>query len=46
MEFIKSKTILSKVKYGNEWYGILYQMNDIIAAYKKDQKKNGQMTLF
>ncbi len=27
MEFIKSKTILSKVKYGNEWYGIDYNMN-------------------
>lgn len=27
MEFIKAKTILSKVKYGNEWYGILYNMN-------------------
>lgn len=27
-------------------YGILYQMNDIIAAYKKDKKKNEQMTLF
>lgn len=27
MEFIKSKTILAKVKYGNEWYGIDYNMN-------------------
>ena len=27
MEFIKSKTILSKVKYGNEWFGIDYNMN-------------------
>lgn len=27
MEFIKAKTILSKVKYGDEWYGIDYNMN-------------------
>ena len=27
MKFIKTKTILSKVKYGNEWYGIDYNMN-------------------
>lgn len=27
MEFIKAKTILSKVKYGSEWYGIDYNMN-------------------
>lgn len=27
MDFIKAKTILSKVKYGNEWYGIDYNMN-------------------
>jgi len=27
MEFIKAKTILSKVKYGNDWYGIDYNMN-------------------
>ena len=27
MKFIKAKTILSKVKYGNEWYGIDYNMN-------------------
>lgn len=27
MEFIKTKTILSTVKYGNEWYGIDYNMN-------------------
>lgn len=27
MEFIKSKTILSKVKYGKYWYGIDYNMN-------------------
>lgn len=27
MEFIKTKTILSKVKYGNMWYGIDYNMN-------------------
>lgn len=27
MEFIKAKTILTKVKNGNEWYGILYNMN-------------------
>lgn len=27
MEFIKSKTILSKVKYGDEWYGVNYNMN-------------------
>lgn len=27
MEFIKTKTILSKVKYGNEWFGIDYNMN-------------------
>lgn len=27
MECIKVKTILSKVKYGNEWYGIGYNMN-------------------
>ncbi|MCI9434552.1 MAG: radical SAM protein [Bacilli bacterium] len=27
-------------------YGILYQMNDIIAAYKKEKKNNEQMTLF
>lgn len=27
MEFIKVKTILTKVKYGNEWYGIDYNMN-------------------
>lgn len=27
MEFIKSKTILSKVKYGDDWYGIDYNMN-------------------
>ena len=26
MEFIKAKTILTKVKYGNEWYGIDYNM--------------------
>ena len=24
MEFIKAKTILSKVNYGNEWYGVDY----------------------
>ena len=27
MEFIKTKTILSKVKYGNNWYGVDYNMN-------------------
>ena len=27
MEFIKAKTLLKKVKYGNEWYGIDYNMN-------------------
>ncbi len=27
MEFIKAKSILSKVKYGNEWYGVAYNMN-------------------
>ena len=27
MEFIKTKTILSKEKYGNEWFGIDYKMN-------------------
>lgn len=27
MEFIKVKTILIKVKYGNEWYGVDYNMN-------------------
>ena len=27
MEFISAKTILSKVKYGNDWYGVDYNMN-------------------
>ena len=27
MEFLKAKTILSKVKCGNDWYGIDYNMN-------------------
>lgn len=27
MEFIKAKTILTKVSYGSEWYGIDYNMN-------------------
>lgn len=27
MEFINAKTILTKVKYGDEWYGIDYNMN-------------------
>lgn len=27
MEFISAKTILTKVKYGNKWYGIDYNMN-------------------
>lgn len=27
MEFLKTKTILTKVKYGNEWYGVDYNMN-------------------
>ncbi len=27
MKYIKAKTILTKVKYGNEWYGIDYNMN-------------------
>lgn len=27
-------------------YGILYNMNDIIKAYKKETKSNEQMTLF
>lgn len=27
MEFIKTKTILSKVKYGSQWYGIDYNIN-------------------
>lgn len=27
MEWISTKTILSKVKYGNDWYGIDYNMN-------------------
>lgn len=27
MEYIEAKTILSKVKYGSEWYGIDYNMN-------------------
>ena len=27
MEFVKAKTILAKVKDGNEWYGIDYNMN-------------------
>lgn len=27
MEFISTKTILTKVKYGNYWYGIDYSMN-------------------
>jgi hypothetical protein len=24
MEFVKAKTILIKVKYGNDWYGVDY----------------------
>ena len=27
MEFVEAKTILSKVKYGDEWYGVDYNMN-------------------
>ena len=27
MEFVKAKTILSKVKYGDSWYGVDYNMN-------------------
>ena len=27
MEFVKAKTILTKVKYGNDWYGVDYNMN-------------------
>ena len=27
MEFVKAKTILSKVEYGDEWYGVDYNMN-------------------
>ncbi len=27
MEFLKAKTILTKVKYGNDWFGIDYNMN-------------------
>ena len=27
MEYIKAKTILSKVKYGSNWYGVDYNMN-------------------
>ncbi|MBP5678713.1 MAG: radical SAM protein [Bacilli bacterium] len=27
MEFVKAKTILTKVKYGSEWYGVDYNMN-------------------
>ena len=27
MELLKAKTILSKVNYGNEWYGVDYNMN-------------------
>ena len=27
MEFINTKTILTKVKYGSEWYGVDYNMN-------------------
>ena len=27
MQFINVKTILSKVKYGNDWYGVDYNMN-------------------
>lgn len=27
MEFIKAKSILSKVKKGSEWYGVDYNMN-------------------
>ena len=27
MDFVKAKTILSKEKYGNDWYGIDYKMN-------------------
>ena len=27
MEFIKTKTILTKVKYGSDWYGVDYNMN-------------------
>ena len=27
MEFVQAKTILSKVKYGDDWYGVDYNMN-------------------
>ena len=27
MDFIKTKTIISKVKYGDDWYGVDYNMN-------------------
>ena len=27
MEFVKAKSILTKVKYGSEWYGVDYNMN-------------------
>ena len=27
MEFIKTKTIITKVKYGKDWYGVDYNMN-------------------
>ena len=27
MDFIKAKTILTKVKYGSDWYGVDYNMN-------------------
>ena len=38
MEFIKTKTILSKVKYGNEWYGIDYNMNLYRGCSHKDTR--------
>ncbi len=46
MEFVKTKTILTKVKYGNDWYGVDYNMKDIIKAYKKETKDNEQIRLF
>lgn len=27
MKFLKTKTILTKVKYGDSWYGVDYNMN-------------------
>ena len=27
MEFVEAKTILTKVRYGDDWYGVDYNMN-------------------